>query len=171
MKKIRILIIILLAIALLSGVTGYIFGSIKKNKVEVKTNMNIILDNYKDLQSNVSKYNEIREKYSKLAENFYLKTYKNKHSEYLELFSEYDDIVKDIDKNIENIGAKCDRLYKDLEVNKVCDNYEKTYDKLIDIYVEDVDGHNERIKEYNEYAKDNLELISKLHEGRDSSEG
>lgn len=170
MKRIRILILVLASIAFISGMAGYTFGSIKRNKVETKTSMNIILDNYKELQNNVSKYNELRLRYEKMLEDFYLNNYKNKHEEYLELFSEYDDIIKSIDNNVDNIANKCGRLYKDLEVNKVCDNYSKTYDRLIDVYASDVDSHNEKIKEYNEYAKADLELISKLHEGRDSSD-
>ena len=144
--------------------------------------MEVINTNYKELQDNVLEYNNIRTEYSSKIKDVYLDSFKDKIEEYNSLLDKYNKVIEKIDKNIDNINNKYNMLYNDININKVCNSYKVSYEKLINLYINDINNYNDKIKEYNEYKKDNIELNKIVHnnyidynkdniyEGRDSSE-
>ena len=71
--------------------------------------------------------------------------------------------INKIDDYVETINSKCNVIYSDIEVNKICDSYDTLYEKLINLYVQDLNNYNNKITSYNEYKKESIELFNQIH--------
>lgn len=162
MKKKKIVIITLIITITLIFISLFILNTIKNNKLR-EENIEIINTNYQELSTNVEEYNNIRTKLEGLLNNFIYNDYKNKHEEYINILTEYNNNIKKIDNNIKNIDTRCNLIYKDKTVNKICNNYKITYEKLINIYITDLTNYNNKITSYNEYKKDTIKLFELVH--------
>ena len=76
---------------------------------------------------------------------------------------EYNKEMKNIDTYITNIKMRCTGIYNDSEINKVCNSYKTVYEKIVNLYISDIDNYNNFITKYNENKNDKLELIEKIH--------
>ena len=65
--------------------------------------------------------------------------------------------------NVSEINSKCNVIYSDISVNKICDSYSILYEKLINLYVMDLNNYNNKISSYNEYKKDDISLFNMIH--------
>ncbi len=158
-KTIIILLIILITIALISVITA----SFLKDKQKLSEDMEIIKNNYQELNENVSSYNTIRTNYNKLSKDFYYETYQEKHENYVKLLTNYNEVIKKIDKNIEEIDSRCEAIYKDISVNNICSSYKILYEKLINLYIVDLKTYNNKLKGYNENKNDTIEEFAMIH--------
>ena len=163
-------------------IVSIIVLTVRKDLKEKNNNMEIIRKNYKSLITSIGNYNEIRNEYNEMSSVLIMDKYKDSHEKYVELLNKYNEEVKNINMYIDNINIRCNGLYKDSEINKICNTYKITYEKLVNLYVSDIDNYNEFIEKYNEYKKESLDKIEKIqkdyidynndgkYEGRDSSE-
>jgi len=161
-KKLIITGVGVAVIILIGGISIFV-SNIIDGKKEMKKNATYIKENYQDLSKNVDEYNQIRTDYNAMSKDFILDTYKDKHQEYLSLLTKYNETIIKIDENIKNISSKCDLIYDDNEANKICQSYDTLYEKLVNLYVTDINNHNKIISEYNNYKSDNLEMITLVH--------
>ena len=159
MKKVIILFIMLL---LIGGVSFFVINLKKEQKV-LASNMKEIKDSYELLNGNVSSYNSIRDEISIKLASFFYDSYMKEKNSYDDIFTRYNSTVGEIDKNIANIDKYCDVLYNDSNVNKICGSYKVLYEKLVNIYVSDLNNYNQKISGYNEYKKDNIPLFTMIH--------
>ena len=169
-----ILIIIIVIIALILMVN--------KDKKNTQNNTDIIVNNYNLLSDNVKQYNEIREKFMKETSGVFIDDYIDEQEDFEDLLHEYSSVMTDIDKYIEKIDSKCKEKYNSKEAGKICNNYKVTYEKLVNLYINDINSYNDIITKYNEYRNKSLELFNGIYkdyldynndgkfEGRDSSE-
>ena len=134
-----------------------------KDKQTAKTNMEAINKNYQLLTENVTAYNEIRNEYTELSSVLIMKEYDKKHETITALLNNYDEVIKKIDDNISNINLRCNIIYSDAEVNNICNNYKVLYEKIVNLYVNDLAQYNNFIEEYNEYKKTNLLTHEMVH--------
>lgn len=159
-KKIRFyeisVFIFVVGLFLLVGIYNY-YQDI--NKVAVA-----IVNSYNDLSDNVINYNDIRSELEKLLSEFSYDSFSKDIDKYNDLFVRYNNVIKDIDNNINNIDDRCNYLYKDSSVNEICNNYKNLYEKLINIYIEDLSNYNKIVISYNEYSNDNIDLVDMLYE-------
>ncbi|MBQ2873306.1 MAG: hypothetical protein IJE89_04845 [Bacilli bacterium] len=163
MNKKKIIIIISISIiVIIILITLIIFNTIK-NKNLTKENMEIITTNYEELSINVNEYNNVRTKLSEKLNNFIYEKYKNNHEEYLSILLEYNNIIKKIDNNVDNINDKCNFIYKNISVNKICNSYQMIYEKLINLYISDINIYNNKITSYNEYKSESINLFELIH--------
>lgn len=125
--------------------------------------MGIIKDNYNELSIVVDEYNQIRTELSSKLNNFIYENNSKEQEEYIELLTKYNNI-KNIDKNIDNINSRCTTIYKDSDVNKICDTYKVLYKKLINLYVSDLTNYNNKIASYNEYKNKEISLFQLIHD-------
>jgi len=181
MKKKKIIITIIIVILIITFITIYIIN-INKSRKEMQNNSEIVKTNYEKLTSYVKTYNEIRTKYTNLSSNFFYETYKDKHNEYVSLLTEYNNIIEKIDNSIDNIDIRCNVIYNDKSINSICSNYKVTYEKLINLYINDLTDYNQKLSGYNDYKKDNIEEfnmihteyldynLDKIYEGKDNNE-
>lgn len=162
-KSIKIVIIFGILI-LIIGLISILIANIMKEKKESTKNMEIIEYNYTELIANVSEYNQIRSDLSNKLNNFIYDNYLSEHESYVELLTKYNNNIKEIDKNISNINERCNVIYKDLSINKICDSYQITYEKLINLYVADLINYNNKITSYNEYNDgEDISLFELVH--------
>lgn len=159
MKKVIILFVILL---LIGGVSFFVIN-LKKEQELLASNMKEIKDSYELLNGNVHSYNSIRDEISVKLSSFFYDSYKKEKDSYDDIFTRYNATISEIDKNIANIDKYCDVLYNDSNVNKICDSYKSLYEKLVNIYVSDLNNYNQKISGYNEYKKDNIPLFTMIH--------
>ena len=154
---------------------------INKNKKNVQNNTDIILKNYNLLSNSAKEYNEIREKFTKDTSGIYIDDYIEEQENYEDLLHEYSSVMTDIDKYIKEIDLKCQKKYSN-NASKICNNYKGTYEKLVNLYINDINSYNDIVNKYNEYKGTNIDLFKSIYdnyidynndnvyEGRDSSE-
>ncbi len=160
MKKVVSAVIILIIILL----AVFIYLSIQKEQELYKENISTIENNYSKLTDDVNNYNSIRKELNDKITNFFYDKYLKEKESYEEILNKYNDIIVKIDNDIANINSKCDVIYKDIEINKICNSYKTLYEKLVNLYVKDINNYNHKITGYNEYANKNEELFKMIHE-------
>ena len=175
-------VIIIIIIILILGFCGLVYGSYTKNQKENEKNIAIIKSAYDSLSGDIKTYNQIRSEYNDMLSNFFLETYKDSHESYQELLTKYNEVVKSIDSSVKKMDQRCNHLYEDITINNICTNYSIIYEKLINLYVTDLNIYNSNIEAYNEYKKENIEKFAMIHsdyidynndgiyEGRDMNE-
>ena len=161
MKKNLKTIIIIVSILLIVGVILVI--GIVNDKKNASKNMESIKENYELFINNVNEYNLIRSSLSDKLNNFIYDEYENEHSGYVELLTKYNNNVGMIAINVNDIKIKCNVIYSDIDVNKICDSYALLYEKLVNLYVMDLNNYNSKISSYNVYKEANIDLFNMLY--------
>ena len=163
MKDKKKLIIAIIAIIVITLIFILVF-TVNRDRKENKQKMDSIRKNYGLLTVSIANYNEIRNKYSELSSVLIMDSFKDKHDEISHLLDEYNKEMKNIDSYIDNISFRCTNVYNDNEIDKICKNYKLMYEKLVNLYVSDIDNYNNFIVEYNKNKNESLEMIDKVHE-------
>lgn len=153
---IGIILMILITIILL-------ITNISKERKTLNNNMEVIKYNYEELSKSVTEYNQIRTDLIEKLNDFTFDTYSNIHNEYTVLLTKYNENIDKIDSYTNNINDKCNVIYKDKNVNNICNNYKAIYEKLINLYVTDLTNYNNKVANYNEYKESNIELFKLIH--------
>lgn len=146
----------------LIGLVILVFSIISDKRSE-KNNIEIIESNYQEIVNEVSNYNDVRSEYVELLRGFYLSTYQDDHDKYIDILNRYNDVMKKIDRTVLNLEEPCQKLYKDGDINKICQSYGKTYEKLVNLYVSDLEKYNDNINKYNDYYDKDIELYEMVH--------
>lgn len=162
-KKNKNIVFYIIGIIILIGIF-ILFISIINGKKEASKNMAVIRSSYTSLSESVNTYNEIRTELGDLLNNFMYDSFNEEQDKYKDIFIKYDEVIKKIDSNISNIDDRCNYIYSDNEVNKICNNYKGIYEKLINLYINDIDNYNNKVSSYNEYSNSDIELVSKLYD-------
>lgn len=161
-KKIKLIIIIGIILVIIIILSLFIMNIINDKK-ETDKNMEIINTNYNELSANVKEYNQIRTDLSGKLNNFIYEKYPEEHNSYIEILNRYNENIKKIDTNINNIDNLCNVIYKDISINKICNSYKDTYEKLINLYISDLNNYNNKIVSYNEYKGTDTSLFELIH--------
>lgn len=161
-KTSKVIIIIIVAI-LLATIIIFTLNLINDQKI-TKKNMQSIKESYQQLSENIVNYNQIRSSLSEKLNNFMYESYQKEHEEYVDLLTKYNNNIINIDQNIAILDDKCQVIYKDLSINKICDEYSLIYEKLINLYVSDLNNYNNKIASYNEYKEDKYNLFELIHD-------
>ena len=164
MKKKKNILIVSLMIGLSIVIIVLVYSALNSSKIK-RENKNEINNAYKELTNEVKEYNNIRTKYNEKISSFLLSSYNEEHDEYVKLLTEYNEIIKKIDITTEKLNSKCNILYSDIDINKICSNYGLIYEKLINLYITDINIYNNSIKKYNEYNNTNIEPFQMIHNG------
>ena len=123
-KKNKKTIIITSGVVLVLLITIILILNIVNDKKNSQKNMQIIKYNYNELSVAVTEYNQIRTDLNELLNNFIYEEYPNKHNSYIELLNKYNSNIDKIDRYIKEINDKCDVIYSDISINKICDSYD-----------------------------------------------
>ena len=156
-KKIMLIIsvVLILVVVLVIGIVN--------DKKKSSKNMELIKDYYEELSTNVNKYNQIRSDLSNKLNNFIYADYSKEHDDYVLILNKYNNNIGLIDKSVKIINSNCNVIYSDISVNKICGSYKILYEKLVNLYVMDLNNYNSKISSYNEYKKENIELFTMIH--------
>ena len=169
MKKNKYLLIII-GVIIANTIILIMAITMHNDKKVTQNNMDNIKKNYELFSKKVTEYNEIRTKYNEMSTVLIMDSYEKKHEDFVTLFTEYNEVIKNIDNYITNISIRCNRLYPEIEINNICNGYKTAYDKIVDLYIDDVTAYNNFIDEYNEYKKKDLTKVEMLHT-KDTSKG
>ena len=161
MNKKKILFIIIgLIILLLVG--GGIF-SIIKNKDADKLVINDINNNYDKLESDIVSYNGTRSKLIELLDGYFSIYLERDYDKFIDILRDEKDLLDDILEKVDKLDDLClDRLFKDKDINDICNNYKVYYETVYNVYVNDVNKINEYIVEYNNQNNKNLDPYSSV---------
>lgn len=162
MKK-TVKIVIGIVVLIIIGVIVLFIVNFKKDQKKNEKSMEIIENNYNDLTLEVKNYNQIRREYIDLFDGLYYDSFSSKKDDALKLMNKYNESIKNIDKYVGKISSRCDYLYRDKNVNTICNGYGVVYEKLVNLYVGDLTKYNNFVKEYNASQNDNMENIVALH--------
>lgn len=163
MKKSKKLIIIISILVLLIGGISLLIVNIMKDKKEITKNIEVIKYNYNELSQNVLEYNGIRRELSEKLNNFMYDKFLNDKEEYEEILTKYNTNINKIDNNIKNIDDRCKNIYNDKDINNICKSYKTNYEKIINIYINDLTNYNNKVTSYNEYKNENNSLFELIH--------
>lgn len=163
LKKETKIIIVGLGVFLVVLFIIILVSNISKERKELENNMNIIKENYNELSTNVTIYNEIRTDLLEKLNNFTYESFPEEETTYTEILTKYNENIKKIDANVMKINDLCNVIYKDININKICDNYKLTYEKLINLYVADLTNYNNKVTSYNEYKETENALFELIH--------
>lgn len=181
MKNKKMILIGVIFVIVLAIIIIFVINIRKDNK-KTANNIENISKNYDLLSVSVSKYNQFREEFNNDTKDLLLEDFDGKREKIVNLLSEYSNELKNIDNYITNIKLRCNQVYVDSNVNNICNNYKKTYEKLVNLYISDINKYNEIVTKYNEYKNANIELFKtnyddyidydndSIYEGRDNSE-
>ena len=155
-KKIIVIGSIIITIVVIAIITIIIVN--KKNNQKRKDN---IESAYQGLVKNVERYNNIREDAKLIINEFYYSTIEDEYDNDIKLFDDYSKILKDIKENINVLDNNCKIGLND----KACNKYKITYEKLVNIYINDVNNFNKKLTLYNEeeLSENKLEQYSSIY--------
>ena len=121
--------------------------------------MNEIKEEYKQFENTLSTYNQNRETFSNYLKDYYQDNLKTDYLKYINLLETQENTINNLTKNITKIETNCqNRLFKEKEINDICNKYQEYYETVVNIYINDYNQVNTMIKSYNN------EEVEKLNE-------
>lgn len=160
-KRLGIALVILTIIIIVIGV---VLSIINNNEEQQQENMEIIRDSYTNLSANVIDNIELRKELINKLSTFNNANYPNEHEEYIELLNKYNDNVKQITENVEEMDARCNQEYVDATINILCRSYGDLYEEVVNIYITTVKDYNNKITNYNLNSETDYDLYPMIHE-------
>lgn len=160
-KKIIITItILLIVISALTLLVVKFIKNIEEDKKKTNENIEIIETSYNFINQKIEDYNQTRQEVSEFINNFYYNTIENNYVNNLDSLINYKNIIDEITKKINILDEKCNTLYNDSKINNICNNYKKDYEIIVNVYLNDINNYNNKLKSYNENNEKKLELFS-----------
>lgn len=131
------------------------------NKNNIKIRKNNIENAYRNLVEEVNKYNNIRDDIKIIIDEFYYNKINDEYEDDMKLFDDYSDILKNIKKDIEILDDNCQRKIND----KICNGYKIIYERLVNIYINDINNFNKKLELYNaeDLSDKKLELYTNIY--------
>lgn len=160
-KKYPFLILLIFLILGIGIFTGIHFSqSIKKQNDTNNRLMENIKNTNQDITNEIQLYNENKKKIATYLSSYYAEQFQTDYETIYKLYQQEDQIMKKIEQKRTFLKKKCGQsLYPDQEVNSICNKYEKTYQKLLEVYQNDISAFNDTISLYNEDATQKLEYF------------
>lgn len=148
-KKYIIIVAIIITLLLILGILKFI-NNFKEDSTNQQAKITEITTTYEKIKEYITNYNSTRETLSNSLSTYYQDTFKNNYNDIIRILQEYDQIIGNIQENIELINKDCDNnIFNDVTANTICNNYEETYEQLINTYINDINNINSIIDTYN----------------------
>jgi len=158
-KKSIIIISIILVIVLIISLVVIFINNVNKDKKQQEENMNIVSNSYDKIKEEVENYNNLREDISIFINNFYYDRIENDYQTNLNILKDYDETINKITNEVKKLDSKCNTIYSDKDINHICDNYKNDYEVIINVFINDINNYNNKLKLYNEDNYKNLDLF------------
>ena len=159
------IIILIGFLLIIGGIISYIVTNYNSNQAEVRKRMEMVRDSYKIFKTDVETFNGIRDDiYTNVfTEDIYYQTLKDNDIRFKELFDNYKDTLKTIDKDYNKIEDKCiNVLHPEADVNNKCEAIVSSYEEVVNTYISDVSSYNRLITSYNKWLSDTNSSDTKL---------
>ncbi len=157
MNKKKIIIISIIVIELIGIFIYSIINSIKSDQRHAKEIMLNILKNYNIYSYQIETYNTKREELKELItnEDVYYATFYENSIKINTTLEQYNKITNEIVNNNKYLNDNCKKYYADIEINNMCDMFNRSYKSIYKVFENDINSYNKTIKKYNEWVKKN----------------
>lgn len=146
-------IYILLSLSFLmifGGAFSYYIDGLKKDHEMVSKRAVDVNNTYEELSTNVSLFEDEREKlYGTSLNEIYFDDFYKTNREITEKLSNFEAMVNEIEKKVDYMNTLCDSYYMDSSVNTKCSNYKLIYEQVNNYFVGDIENYNNNVKSYN----------------------
>lgn len=166
-KKVKILgtVGILLIVA---GVITNFMNSLKTDKEEIHRRMEVITSSYEVFKQDATTFSQVRDDlYINVFSEIYYETLKDNITVYFEKLKEYENTLDQVEKEALTLNENCKGIYyPEAEINTKCSAFSKSYEEMVNYFVNDVNQVNKNIDEYNKYQTENITgnvLLEKYH--------
>lgn len=158
MKKRHIIIIItiMIIIIVILGIIKFI-KNFQNDANKSQVIMNEITEYYSKLEENILEYNKNRETLNDKTSSYYQESFNTDYLNIINNLKEYDQTISKIKTNIEIINKDCgNNIFSNANVNNICNTYQETYEKIINVYMNDVNNFNNLVDLYNKETSSDL---------------
>lgn len=156
-KIIVIVIMIIIVIFITIGISIFM-KNIKEDNKKTTESMNVIKEEYHNLEENIKEYNETRSSLSNKLQEVYTENLTKDYQEIKNLLLEQEQNIKENQDYIKILDNICKtQVFLENKVNTICYTYQQYYEQLVNVYWNDVLTFNNIIKNYNDTNIDLLE--------------
>lgn len=159
-KRVYICLVVLLIIIVFILGVKFMVDSAHKINIDYETNKNILKNNYDNFYAYIADYNEMRSELASIMESaMYYEKFPKLSDALSDFYLEYDQLINQVMISVKNMDKACKREYKEEEYNAICESYQLTYEKMINVYIDDINTYNNLIKNYNEWIKEEKYIL------------
>lgn len=156
-KIIVIVIMIIIVIIIAIGINTFI-KNIKEDNKKTTERMNLIKEEYHNLEENIKKYNETRISLTNKLQEIYTDNLTQDYEKIKKIFQEQEQNIKENQKYVKILDNNCKiQVFSEKKVNTICSNYQQYYEQLVNVYWNDLMNFNKIIKNYNTISQIKLE--------------
>lgn len=162
MKKFILIIgtLIIIVIGILIVVKNIKDDQIEKEKLITK-----IQASSKQLEKNITTYNEVRDNLSSYLASFYQEKFQEDYNTIKGLIDQEVTIIQNTKKIATNLNSNCQRrIFMNQEIDTTCATYQEYYEKIVNVSINDKNKFNEMIQLYNQTEETLKEYSSKYLE-------
>jgi len=159
--KVAFTLMCISAILIVSGCMSACVISLKSDKEGISLRMEKVENYYDEISKSYSNFETTRKQiYSTVFDNTYDSLYEQDQT-IKNTLSNYEAMIDEIEKTIKVMDKLCvDTYYPDSKINVKCSDYKKVYEKVNNVFVNDIELYNQNIKKYNEFQKVNSTDLS-----------
>jgi hypothetical protein len=119
---------------------------------------------YDELNENALKFNSKKTEYDSIMDTVFYTNFYTKNEEIVKILNEYDEILKDIITNGNNLKEKCAVYYSDADTTQKCNSYKISYESAVQVFLSDIERYNTLVENYNTWTEENgkYEKITKF---------
>ncbi len=149
-KKTVYILLSLSFLMIFGGAFSCYIDGLKKDHEMVSKRAIDVNSTYEELTTNVSLFEDEREKLygTSLNETYFDNFYKT-NAEIIEKLSNFESMVNEIEKKVQYMDTLCDSYYMDPQVNSKCANYKLIYEQVNNYFVGDINNYNNNVRTYN----------------------
>lgn len=155
-KKVKILATVGVALITIGVVTNFVMN-LKSDKKEVNHRMEIITGAYEIFKTNANNFSQLRDDlYTDVFSEIYYETLKENIEIYKTKLKEYETTLEQVEKEALTLEKNCQGIYyPEASINTKCTTFAKSYEEMVNYFVNDVMQVNKNIEEYNKYQTEN----------------
>ena len=150
----------LIVLTVIITIAGIVLAIINNKKQTILDNMAIIKQSYTNLSVYVSDDRNFRNQLTNRLTTFNNEIYSSEHESYMQLLNAYNNNLKAIEVNINQLASKCDIEYEEATINILCRSYGILYEEVVNGYVTSVTNYNNKITAYNQTSETDYELFT-----------
>ena len=137
--------------------SSYISG-LQNDHKKVNKRMHDVTDTYKEFTINVKLFNEERDILHKTTlSNTYYDVFYTNDKGIKNSISNYEAMLDEINKKVVSLDNLCaDVYYVDKDINNNCKTYKEVYEKVNNIFINDVKDYNNNVYKYNQHNEKQL---------------
>ena len=156
MKSSKIIVIVIVVLGIFLGLVSFFVNSLKKDQLETKKIMNMIVKEYDLFEDQVLTFNDVRDQvYIVVFQDTYYDSLKDSYEKFNNTMQELEKNVDQVVDQSLKLKSHCDTYYSDSSINNKCSTFKQLYEEVMNSFVNDVEKYNELLDDYNDYLKEN----------------